>query len=103
MDSLFAMAITAKQKRYLRGLAHGRKVVVTVGGKGLSDSLLMELHAALDHHELLKIKLPALPKTERDRLLRSISAATDSEVIQAIGHTGVIFRAAAPAGIDLPA
>ena len=96
------MAITAKQKRYLKGLAHGRKSIVTVGGKGLSDNVLTELNEALAQHELLKIRLPALPRKERDQLLRSISTATHSELIQAIGHTGVIFRAAEPPRLDLP-
>ena len=96
------MAITGKQKRYLRSLAHKQRVIVTVGTKGVTDDLLDELNTALDHHELLKIRLPASSKTQHKTLLQSICTATDSELVQVIGHTGVIFRPADPSKISLP-
>ncbi|MDJ0955577.1 MAG: YhbY family RNA-binding protein [Arenicellales bacterium] len=96
------MAITGKQKRYLRGLAHNQRVIVTVGAKGLTDDLLRELNTALDHHELLKIRLPASSKARHQELLQSICSATDSELVQVIGHIGVIFRSADPPQISLP-
>lgn len=97
------MGVSGKQKRHLRGLAHSRKPVVAVGGKGLSDAVVHEIDQALGHHELLKIKLPPLDKTERHQMLQSICGATDSELIQIIGHTAVLFRAADPSRIELPA
>ena len=96
------MNISGKQKRYLRGLSHDRKPVVTVGGKGVSDGVAAEIEAALAHHELLKIKLPALPRQERDRLLSAICDASGAELVQTIGRVGVIYRASDPPGIKLP-
>ena len=96
------MAISGRQRRYLRGLAHNQRAIVTVGAKGLTDDLLVELNAALDHHELLKIKLPASSKTQRQEFLQSICAATDSEVVQVIGHVGGRFRPAEPPRSRLP-
>ena len=96
------MSITGKQKRYLRSLAHNQRAIVTVGTKGLTDDLLGELNTALDYHELLKIRLPASSKTQHQNLMQSICAATNSELVQVIGHTGVIFRAADPPKISLP-
>ena len=83
------MRISGKQKRYLKGLAQNRKAVVTVGSKGLVDSVMTEIDEALTRHELLKIKLPALPKEDRERLLASICNATGSDQVQAIGRVGV--------------
>ena len=94
--------MTGKQKRYLRGLAHNLRVIVTVGVSGLTDEVLFELNSSLARHELLKIKLPPSSKTQREQLLQSICTATDSEVVQVIGHVGVIFRASHPTKIDLP-
>lgn len=96
------MTITGKQKRYLRGLSHGRKPVVTIGGKGLSDSVTAEIEEALIHHELLKIKLPAMPKQERDLMMQSICSTAEADLVQLIGRVGVIYRAADPPGIGLP-
>lgn len=96
------MAMSGKQKRYLRGLAHSLKTVVTVGSKGLSENVLMEVDAALTQHELVKIKLPPSPRAERELQMRSISAATDAEIVQVIGRTGVLFRPADPPSIILP-
>lgn len=96
------MSLSGKQKGYLRGLAHSRPVIVSLGSKGLSDSLSNELQQALEHHELVKIKLPAMPKAEREQLLQSICTATHAEAVQLIGRVGVIFRASDPSEIDLP-
>ena len=96
------MSISGKQKRYLKGLAHSRKVVVSIGGKGLVDSVVTEIDEALTHHELLKIKLPVLSRQDREQLLASICEATGSDQVQTIGRVGVLFRAADPSRIDLP-
>lgn len=96
------MTLSGKQKGYLRGLAHNRPAIVSVGGKGLSEALINELSSALEQHELLKIKLPAVPKKERQALLDSVCAATHAEAVQLIGRIGVIFRASDPSEIVLP-
>ena len=96
------MNLTGKQKRYLKGLAHHRKAVVTIGSKGITDNVLHEVEEALVHHELVKIKLPALANDERKRLMDSICTATGAETIQGIGRIGIFFRAADPPQITLP-
>jgi RNA-binding protein len=96
------LRLSGKQKRYLKGLAQNRKAVVTVGSKGLAESVMTEIDEALTRHELLKIKLPALPREDRERLLASICNATGADQVQSIGRVGILFRAADPPGIDLP-
>ena len=51
--------LSNSQQRYLRGLSHGLKPVVMVGGKGLTVGVLAELELALEHHELVKVKISA--------------------------------------------
>lgn len=96
------MTMTGKQKRHLRALAHDLKAVVSVGGKGLSDAVLAEIDNALDHHELIKIKLPALARPEKEKQLDAICDATGAEQVQLVGRIGVLFRAAEPTAIELP-
>src|SRR4249919_716152 len=60
------------QKRYLRGLAHDLKPVVMIGAKGVGPSLLAELDQALEMHELLKVKVAAEDREQRDALIESL-------------------------------
>ena len=43
--------------KQLRAIGHNLRPVVTVAGKGLSDTVLAELERALNDHELIKVKL----------------------------------------------
>ena len=94
--------LTGKQKRYLKGLAHHHKAIVTIGSNGISESVLREVDQALARHELIKIKLPALASDERKRLMDSICSATDAALVQALGRIGVFYRASDPPQITLP-
>ena len=51
------MNLTTKQKQYLKGLAHNLKPVVMLGQHGLTEGVLAEIDAALNHHELIKVKV----------------------------------------------
>ncbi len=95
--------LTTRQRKYLKGLAHHLKPVVTIGGKGLTDAVVAELEQGVAHHELMKIKLPAGDKAEREALLQSASEAVNAAPVNLIGRTGVIFRAAKPSRFTLPA
>ena len=53
------MQLSTSQKKHLRGLAHKLKPVVTIGDKGLSPGVMEEYRNALDHHELIKVRIRA--------------------------------------------
>ncbi len=82
---------TVKQ---LRAAAHRNKIkaIVTIGMKGLTESVMEEIKSALNHHELLKIKIPALEKDEKKALVDNICTKTASQKIQTIGHTLIIYK-----------
>lgn len=63
-----------------------------VGQNGLSENVWNELEQAIDHHELLKIRLPAVDKGDRKALLESIGQRLEADLIQAIGHIAVFYR-----------
>ena len=96
------VSISGKQKRYLKGLSHNLAVVVTVGNKGLVDSVTAEIEQALAHHELIKIKLPAVEREKRLEMLHTICAATNADLVQSIGRIGVLYRPATTPSIVLP-
>lgn len=86
------MALSGKQKNYLRGIAHSLNPIVTIGAKGLTDAVMNEVELALDQHELVKVKLPGGDKQEKASLLALITAQSNSEPVQLIGRVGVIYR-----------
>jgi RNA-binding protein len=97
------MSLTQTQIKYLKGLAHHRKAVILVGAAGLSASVLREIGVALNAHELLKIRLPAVERDERLALFARICAETGAEAVQHIGRMAVIYRRAEKPKIQLPA
>ena len=49
------MALSEKQKKHLRRLAHPLSPVVMLGNAGLTDGVVKELDRALADHELVKV------------------------------------------------
>lgn len=86
------MPLSHSQNRHLRGLAHKLKPVVMIGQHGLRESVLEEIGIALDHHELVKIKISAGDRDERDQLIQQVIDQTRGELVQRIGNMAVIFR-----------
>jgi len=81
------------EKKYLRGLAHGLEPVVTVGQKGLTDSLIRSVNEALDIHELIKIRFNDFKeKDQKTEIMAKISSATGSEMAGMVGHTAILYR-----------
>jgi RNA-binding protein len=88
------MSLTSAQIKSLRSEAHRLmlKPVVMVGQNGLSDNVLNELKLALDHHELIKVRVPAADKSEKTAMIEDICQQTQADLIQSIGHVIVIFK-----------
>ncbi|WP_019626323.1 ribosome assembly RNA-binding protein YhbY [Thioalkalivibrio sp. ALJT] len=86
------MNLTDVQRRHLRSLAHPRKPIVTIGRNGLTDAVLAELEKALDHHELVKIKVNIGDRDARNETVETLCARTGAERVQRIGYIATLFR-----------
>ncbi len=86
------IALTNAQIRFLRGQAHDLKAMLQVGGKGVTEALLAELDLALERHELVKVKVAAADREERDALVARLADGIDAALVQRIGHTAVLYR-----------
>ena len=96
------MTLSNKQKQYLKGLSHPLKPVVQLGGNGLTEGVLAEIESALQHHELLKVKIPSDDKEEKQLIMDAILRETGALKVQSIGHVLVLFRQSDEKKIDLP-
>jgi RNA-binding protein len=83
--------ISKQAQKYLRGIAHDTKPVVTIADKGITENILIELDICLKQHELVKIKMRA-DKETRTKHTEQILAETGAQLIQSIGQTLTIYR-----------
>lgn len=90
--STTAHSLSQKHKKHLRGLAHALKPVCRLGSAGLTPAFLTELEATLSHHELIKLKVSAPSRTDRDASIESITAHTGASLIARIGNVAVLYR-----------
>jgi len=85
------MSLTSRQIRYLRGLTHSLRPVVMVADKGLNENVMIEIETALQHHELVKIKLRADRET-RNTWISKITTQCSAEKVHVIGQVACFFR-----------
>jgi len=85
-------ALTERQRRHLRGLAHGLQPVVRLGSAGLTDAVARETDRALTDHELIKIKAPGGDREARDALFEELTRRTGSSLVHRIGNVAVLYR-----------
>ena len=97
-----AKPLSSKQKQYLKGLAHSLKPVVQLGANGLTEGVLAEIDLALDHHELIKIKIPTDDREEKKLIVAAITRETNALELQVIGHTLILFRQSEESKIHIP-
>lgn len=84
--------LTGKEKRYLRSIAATRKAIVIVGKEGISANLIKSLHDALEAHELVKVSMLKTCEEPLKEVAFDLAAATNSEIVQTIGRTFVLYK-----------
>jgi len=84
--------LTQQQKKHYRAIGHILDPIVTIAGKGLSETVVTELNRALDDHELIKIRINS-DRESRKAILAELVNATQTTVIQTIGGIALILRA----------
>ncbi len=86
------MYLSESQKKYLRGLGHQLKPVVTVGDAGLSNLMMQEFDSTISHHELIKVRIRAASRGSRDALIDDLCQQGSGNLIQRIGNVALIYR-----------
>ena len=94
--------LSTKQKQSLKGLAHHLSPVVMLGGNGLTEGVLAEIDNALNHHELIKVKIAGADRETKQLIIDAIVRETQSSNVQTIGHILVLYRPSEEGKIQLP-
>jgi len=98
----FLMTINKKQIQYLRGVAHPLKPVVLLGNNGLTEAVVAEIDYALNHHELIKVKIPTDDRDTKGLIVDAICRETQAIKVQVIGKTLIIYRQSDEKKIRIP-
>jgi RNA-binding protein len=83
-----------EQKKELRTRSHHLKPVVITGNAGITPAVLKEISLALDHHELIKVRINAANREQRAEMTQTICSELEASLVQAIGHIVTIYRPA---------
>jgi RNA-binding protein len=81
-----------KLKTQLKAKAHSLKPVVLMGEKGLTENVQLEIERALLAHELIKIRVTAETKEERQQMIQEVCEKRGAECVGSVGHIAIIYR-----------
>jgi RNA-binding protein len=85
--------LTPLERRDLSARAHHLSPVVTVGQKGLTESVLREIDRALTAHELIKVRVDGDDRAARTAMLDDICARTGASAVKQVGKVLILWRA----------
>lgn len=86
------MPLSRTQIKHLLSLTHNLKPIISIGQNGITENVLKELEIALNHHELVKIKIAGEDRDARQSMIQQLCEQTAAEKVQAIGKTLTLFR-----------
>ena len=86
------MALTGKQVRQLRSLAHHLNPVVSVGKGNVSDGLVRQTEEELELRELIKGSVQEMSDYTAREAANELAERTGAEVVQVIGRKFALYR-----------
>ncbi len=94
--------LNTKQKKHLKSLAQTINPIIIVGKEGVSDNLIKTTKDALNAHELVKVKILDNCTDEKNQVAFDLSAGSNSDIVQIIGRTIILFKQSDKKKIELP-
>ena len=85
-----APALSGRQRRHLRALAHDLRPLIHVGGAGVDERVVGALDEALLAHELVKVRLHE--PEDKKAAARELARASGAALCGLLGHTVVLYR-----------
>ena len=94
------MALTGRQIRQLRSLAHQLEPGITVGKQGVDPAVVDQANAALEAHELIKCSALENSGLSAREAADQLAELTRSEVVQVIGRRFSLYRETSREGVE---
>lgn len=84
--------LTNKQKQFLRSESHHIKPIFQVGKDGVNENMITQIGEALKKRELIKVSILQNCSEDKNVVAEQISGGTESEVVQVIGSTIILYK-----------
>ncbi|OUO21205.1 ribosome assembly RNA-binding protein YhbY [Collinsella sp. An307] len=94
------MALTGRQVRQLRSLAHHLDPVVMIGKGDISDGIIAQASDSLEAHELIKCSVLDSSMLTAREAADDLAQALGAEVVQVIGRRFSLYRASSRKDIE---
>lgn len=88
------MPLSQQDRKQFKAIGHHLKPVLILGGEGLTEGFQQELERRLEDHELIKVKVNAETRDDRAAIIEALCEASGCELVQRIGNTALLYRAA---------
>ncbi len=84
--------LNARQRQFLKGLAHALEPVVRIGKAGLTPGIVEETRKSLLSHELIKVRIEQEESADRRELAEQLARDTGAEIAATIGKLAILYR-----------
>lgn len=86
------LQLTAKQKKFLKGLGHHLEPLILIGKEGMTESIVRVTLQELTARELIKVKIASTSQVNKQDAAAFIPHATGSHLVQMIGKTLLLYK-----------
>lgn len=86
------MILSEPQKKFLRGMGHQLKPIITIASAGLSESVVREFDNSIAHHELIKVRVRVGDRQARDDIISQLCDDDRTHLVTRIGNVALIYR-----------
>ena len=86
------MALSGREKKYLKSLANTLPAIIQIGKGGISEHLLKQIENTLVAREILKINILNNCETDTNEIVLELCSALNADLVQIIGHKITIYK-----------
>ena len=96
------MELKGKERQFFKKEAHSIKPIFQIGKGGLSEEMIQQIQFAIEKRELIKVKVLNNCLEDPKEILPHLADMLGAELVQIIGHNGVLYKKAKDPKIELP-
>jgi RNA-binding protein len=87
-----AVALSTKQRAYLRSLGQPRQPLFNVGRDGVTEGTRQALDELLTRHELVKGRMQKTAEGDPREIAAALAGETDAALVGVVGRTFLVYR-----------